>query len=103
MSHIPLQCCINCRLSNISETELFKHIVRHATRNSITLKLILSGKIIASFFESVEKNDEKGESGSLIFDNHGRDGSLLHGIFFSNDIMYSLFSPLSGREMWKKA
>ena len=37
---------------------------------------------------------EHGDSGSLIFDNHGRAWGLLHGMFDCNNILLTLASPL---------
>ena len=101
MAHTPFQYCTSCKPSKIRKEKLVKHESDEQQLCS-TCNKKLKNKVF-SFWEHnclvIRKRGkpfaETGDSGSLIFDNHGRAWGLLHGIFTRNDVFFSLVSPLS--------
>ena len=99
MAHATFQYCIKCKPSDISEAELVENAEDCAKckRELEESEVYLSWMHNCFAIRQLEKPFSlKGDSGSLIFDNHGRAWGLLYaGWFVSNDLAISLASPLT--------
>ena len=99
MAHATFHYCIKCKPSNISEAELFENVKDCANcgEKPKESEVYLSWMHNCFAIRQLEKPfSREGDSGSLIFDNHGRAwGLLFAGWFVSNDCAISLASPLT--------
>ena len=105
--HAPSLYCKNCKPSEGSQTE-FNCDENAEMRDMLQEKCATCNKKFEKremhsfwkhncFFLRQHPNpfSDYGDSGSLIFDNHGRAWGLLHGIFNSSNIYLTLASPLA--------
>ena len=112
MAHSRSKYCGNCRPSDVGEAGLVKDAEHKCSRCKKKLEkggVYLSWMHNCFAIRSEKPFSDKGDSGSIIFDNHGRAWGLLYaGWFVCNDHAITLASPLSvalnalGKECGKK-
>ena len=112
MAHSRLKYCIKCKPSDVGEAGLVKGAEHKCSscQNKIEKSEVYLSWMHNCFAIRCEKPfSDKGDSGSLIFDNHGRAWGLLYaGWFVCNDHAITLASPLTvalnalGKECGKK-